>query len=112
MLAKKYRLAADKDFTRLFKKGRSFHGNGMSVRLVRNSLSESRFAFVVSVKVSKKAVVRNKLRRRLREMVAKWIPDIKSGYDVAVLTKPQAIGMTSEELRKSLEFLFKKAQLH
>ena len=45
-------------------------------------------------------------------MVAKWIPDIKSGYDVAVLTKPQAIGMTSEELRKSLEFLFKKAQLH
>ena len=81
------------------------------LRVAPTKESESRFAFVVSTKVSKKAVVRNKLRRRLREIVRLELPHIQQGHDVLIAVRPQAIRMSYQELRTALIELFTKARL-
>lgn len=111
MLPKLHRLTADKDFTKVFKGGRSFHGDGISIRVAPNQVGESRFAFVVSAKVSKKAVVRNRLRRRMREAVRKMLGGVVKGRDIVVMTKPQAAELTFDEVSRTLESLLKKARL-
>ncbi len=57
-----------KDFDAIFSTGRSLKGEGLVIRYAKNKDGENRIAFMVSHKVSKKAVVRNKLRRRLQEI--------------------------------------------
>ncbi len=111
MLQKRNRLTSERDFGRIFKKGKTTHGNALSVRAVRNNLPESRVAFVVSTKVSKKAVVRNLLKRRLREAVRKRVGDLAPGLDIVIMTKAQTLTLPPADLRQSLDNLLKKANL-
>ena len=90
MLAKKHRLAAERDFSRIFKRGRSMFVHGLGIRFVPNGLVQSRIAFTISTKVSKDAVVRNTLRRRLRETMRKILPVLAPGYDIVFTAKPDA----------------------
>lgn len=111
MLQKRNRLASERDFNRIFKKGKTTNGNALSVRAVRNNLPESRVAFVVSTKVSKRAVIRNKLKRRLREIVRKQATELLPGLDIVVMTKVQTLALSSAELQQSMVELLKKARL-
>ena len=107
----KHRLKEDKDFSRLFKKGRSFHGAELSIRVVPNRLDVSRFGFVVGVKTANKAVARNRLNRQLREIVRARLPDLAPGRDVAVQVKPGAVDLSFGELKKALVKLLDRASL-
>ena len=109
MLTRDNRLSHKKDFARLFSKGRSFYGQGMMMKVVANTRSATRVGFVVSTKVSKKAVVRNLLKRRMREIVKKNIHDILGGIDIVFLTKPEIAKFSFQELEQTLCFLLKKA---
>jgi ribonuclease P protein component len=55
-----------------------------------NGLDAARFCFVVSKRVSNKAVIRNKLKRRLRECVAGLLESIRPGFDCVIITYPGA----------------------
>jgi ribonuclease P protein component len=63
MLKRQHRLKKQADFLRVFKEGKRRNYESISVTQLTNSLGVPRFAVVVSKKVSKKAVVRNKIRR-------------------------------------------------
>ena len=55
MLSIKNRLKKKKDFAQVFKKGKNFKDDALSLKFAKNNLAASRFAFIVSLKVSKKA---------------------------------------------------------
>jgi len=89
MLPKENRLKKRKDFERVLTKG-EIKGNDLLVlKKIENGLQVSRFGFIVSRKISNKAVVRNKIKRRLREIVRVFLKEkrIMSGYDVVVFAK-------------------------
>lgn len=111
MLQKRHRLVSERDFSRVFKKGKTTNGNALSIRVVRNNRPESRVAFVVSTKVSKRAVVRNLLKRRLREIVRPQMATLLPGLDIIVMTKAQALALSVAELRQSTIELLKKARV-
>ncbi len=111
MLPKKNRLTADRDFARIFAKGRSVHGRAIGMRAVGNRLKESRFGFVVSTKVSKDAVVRNTLKRRMREIVRKQLPKIVGGVDIVFTAKQDAIKLPFGDLERTLLDLLGRARL-
>ena len=69
MLPKQYRLQKDKDFKRVFLKGKFFGGRILSLKLIENSLELSRFGFIVGLKISKKATLRSQIKRKLRESI-------------------------------------------
>ncbi|HCC22490.1 ribonuclease P protein component [Candidatus Uhrbacteria bacterium RIFOXYC2_FULL_47_19] len=111
MIPKDKRLISKKDFSRVFSKGRIFHGRGLSAKICRNSLEFSRFGLVISTKVSKKAVLRNKARRRLRSIVGRLLPSIKGNQDVAILARKEVLDMTFEQIETSTIHLLEKVGL-
>jgi ribonuclease P protein component len=80
----------------------------MAVRSVANGLPLSRYAFAISKRVGI-AVVRNKVRRRLRELL-RSLP-ITEGFDVVISVRPEAAVATYQDLEKELTLLLKRSRL-
>lgn len=106
-LPKLNRIKKKNDFDAIFKKGFSAKNNLFILKFLKNNLKEKRFGFIVSLKVSKKAVERNKLRRRLSEIIKKEIENIKEGLDMVFIALPSANKKEFLELKDSVENLFK-----
>jgi ribonuclease P protein component len=60
----------------------------LACKTAANNLAAGRFCFIVSKKVSNKAVVRNKLKRRLRAATAGLLDRIKPGFDCVLIAFP------------------------
>ncbi len=111
MLSKTNRLKKQKDIERVFKQGKGIREDFLFLKFVKSDLKTSRVAFVVSLKVSKKAVLRNKIKRRLRELVKRKLSEIKKGYDIVLTAVPGLETKDFLEIEKSVNKLFKKAKL-
>ena len=109
MLPKENRLKKKKDFERVFKEGRGFQEDFFFLKIVKNNLKISRFGIIVSQKVAKKAVVRNKLKRRLREILRKNLPIIKKGIDGVLIAQPGLEEKSFGELEEMIINIFQKA---
>lgn len=88
MLPKINRIKKKKDFDVIFKNSKSIKTNLFVLKIAKNSLGINRFGFVVSTKVSKKATVRNKIRRRFAEVMREETSSIKSGTDLVLIALP------------------------
>jgi len=111
MLAKKYRLKQEKDFKRVYRKGRYFFTRDFNIKHFSNEKKYSRFAFVVSGKIAKKAVVRNKVRRQLSEIIRNNFSNIKKGEDIILLAKKPLISKSYQDKEKIIIAAFKKTKL-
>ena len=110
MLIQENRLRKKKDFDAVFKKGDGFKQGFLYLKIRKNNLGASRFGFVISKKFSKKAVIRNKTKRRLSEIIKAKLSEIKKGMDIIVVVMPGAEN-EFQELEDTLSKLFKKAKL-
>ena len=111
MLPKENRLKKKKDFEKLFKEGKSFSEKFLVLKINKNNLNNNRFGFIVSKKISKKAVTRNKIKRQLREIVRKEINNYQKGFDVAVIALPDIESKNFEEISQALECILKKIKI-
>lgn len=71
----------------------------------------TRFGFVVSTKVSKNAVERNRLKRLMREVIRLRVATIKPGFDVVIVAFPEAKNMEFADVGRELEKMLRKANL-
>ncbi len=110
MLVQENRLRKKKDFEVVFKQGDGFRHGFLYLKIRKNNLDVSRFGFVISKKFSKKAVIRNKTKRRLSEIIKAKLLKIKKGMDVIVVVMPGAEN-EFQKLEDTLNKLFKKAKL-
>ncbi len=108
MFSQKHRLRHEKDIKALFFKGKSAFGINMSLKYKPNHLLISRFAIVIGTKIAKRAVVRNRLRRQIRGIIAKHMGAISPGFDIVFLPKKEAIGKKSRELEVEILSIFKR----
>lgn len=111
MLPKKHRLKKKRDFDLVFKKGKVSFEKFLVLKKLENSLKESRFGFVVSLKISKKAKDRNKVKRRLREVIKNKLPQVKPGYDIIFFSKKGIEEKDFKEIKEIVEKLLKEAKL-
>lgn len=111
MLSKENRLKKKKDFERVFKKGKGFNEGFLFLKIGKNNLSKSRFAFIISKKTSKKAVDRNRDKRRLREIIRKNISCINPGLDVVLIIQKSTKGKHFSEIEKTTIEVLKKAKI-
>ncbi len=96
MLKKVNRLAKAKDIQSAFAKGRSFFTPFFSIKFFPRAKGR-RFAVVVSTKVYKKAVDRNRLKRIVREYLRKHLADLPEG-NYAIVARPRVGGLIDQEL--------------
>lgn len=104
-------LTKEEDFKLLAKKGRPAYSALFGAKVMANKLPESRFGLVISAKVSKKATVRNLIKRRLTEIIRLNLAKIKPGFDVMILVKTGAVGKKYQELEQALGELLNKGKI-
>lgn len=107
MLPKQHRLPLRREFFRLQKAGKRHHSPVASLLFARqeNVLSPSRFAIVVSKRLDKRAVRRNRTKRVLREAIKQLLPELTKGYDVAVYAKRILWEEKVKDIRPEIEKL-------
>lgn len=113
MLPKKERLAKKKDFNAVYQKGKIYRSEkrNITLRCAKNALETVRVGFVVGKSYSKKAVERNKLKRRLRAAISENISQIQPGRDIIVSyngSKKEGKPLEYKELLKQLGDVIKK----
>lgn len=112
MLKKENRIRLDKEFDRVFKAGQSFYGKEIGLKIAKNDLAASRFGILINTKVSKKAVVRNKIKRQIRAIIEANLGDIAGGHDLVVIVFPQILDKNFKEIEKTLLSGFKKLKIY
>ena len=103
MLAKRSRLVKEKDFKTIFRRGKSFYAKIFGVKALANGLKENRYGIVIGTKVSKKAVERNKLKRRLRAAIKEFDGKLVRGFDLIVIVSPSAKNQKYKFIKNELE---------
>ncbi len=103
------RLRKGEEFDTAYRKGTVTGGPLLALRRTPNGLEVTRWGFAVGKRLSKRAVVRNRTKRRLRE-AARVIP-VVPGYDVIVTARQGATEAPFAELRAALLALLKRARL-
>ena len=85
MLARPNRLRAAADINRVYKRG-SYGGSGgvMSAKALPSGRAETRVVVVVAKKINKRAVVRNRIRRRLVGFLEGHWATVAPGYDIVL----------------------------
>ena len=78
------------EFRRLYQKGASAVGGGMVLYCRKNRLGHNRLGVTVSVKLGH-AVVRNRARRRLREVYRLAQPRMHQGYDLVLVARTRCL---------------------
>lgn len=111
MLPKANRLKKKKDFERVFKNGEGSKEDFLFLKVVRNNLKVSRFGFVVGQKISKKAILRNKIKKRLKELVKSKLSKTKTGFDGVLIAVKGLETKDFWEMEEIMNKLFKKAKL-
>ncbi|MDO9399288.1 MAG: ribonuclease P protein component [bacterium] len=102
-------LTKDKDFDRIFKQGRSCYGQIIGLKVLANELGQNRLGVIISRKVSKKAVERNKFKRRVKEVFRLQADKTITGYDILVIAlsgaKKNALRRipSYQEIKKEIE---------
>lgn len=88
-------------FRRLYQRGKSAAGRYVVVYCRKNGLPHNRLGLTVGTKVGH-AVVRNRVRRRLREAYRLSEGQFLSGYDIVIVARTRAASATYQELFQGL----------
>ncbi len=89
------------DFAALQQHGSSRAHPLVVVRAVRNDLDRTRYAFSTGRHLGG-AVVRNRVRRRLREIVRSLSCRVERGWDVLIVARPAAVAASYASLRDAI----------
>ncbi len=110
MLPRENRLTAKSDFEYVRQNGNRISTPIFSVSYVKRDSIVSlqndtlpRFGFIVSKKISTKAHIRNKAKRRLRETVKKNLNSVKPGFDYVIIAKPGIVHATHDTIEAQVK---------
>lgn len=130
-LPKVHRLKHREDFSRVYQKGRRLKGEHLTLRYVRRGaassvsakrdlseeasaarpLSPTRIGISISVKVDKRAVVRNRIRRQIQAVFRQLLPRLHPNLDLLIVPHPQAVQCDYFQFLQELEQLLVDAEV-
>ena len=101
-------LTRREQYTSVYDGGRSWVSSLLVMKALPNGLALSRYGLSVS-KQAGKAVVRNRIKRRLREILR--LTPLKSGWDIVFIARKPSANANYTELRETVEVLLSRARL-
>jgi ribonuclease P protein component len=110
MLKKVNRLKKRYQFSYVYKAGQHFSGRAMVLYATTSKTKDIKVGFAVTKKIGH-ATKRNLVRRRLREIVKKQLPNLKQNYNIIVVAKDGITDFEFSYLESEFVGLLKKAEL-
>ncbi len=101
-------LTKPEQYARVYDGGGSWVNGLLVLKALPNGLTLSKYGFSVSKRVGK-AVVRNKVKRLLREILR--VTRLKPGWDIVIIARPAAGSANYIKLEKSVNGLLSRARL-
>ena len=92
-------------------KGSFYSSPFFSIKIYDGEEKTTRFGFVVSKKISGKAVVRNRTKRVLRDAAQSLVQRISPEKDIIVFSKKELNSKKEEEALRSMTEIFMKAKI-
>lgn len=111
MIPRKNRLRQERDFSRVFREGKRAHTPHFFVSAAKGLTSRPRAAVIVAARVIKKAQKRNLWKRRIREVLRQFLPEIKKNWDFAVVLKKTPEEKPVAALAREIHTLLKNARV-
>ena len=100
MLSKRYRFHSRGGVRYTYQNGKTIRGSKISLVFADNSRNKQRYAVVVSKKILKSAVGRNRIRRRVYEAIRLEHPNFKESLDfIFIIYSKDVLTMDFNELR-------------
>ena len=100
-------LRNSREFSKVYRSGKSFADRYLVLYYRKNGLDCNRIGFSVSKKVGK-AVVRNRVKRLLKESYRLNFDDYEKGYDFVIIARVSSNNVGYKEINKSMSKLFRR----
>ncbi|MDU1443871.1 MAG: ribonuclease P protein component [Clostridium cochlearium] len=108
---KKFKLTQNKEFKVVYRKGKSYSNELLVLYVYKTKNDYTRFGISVSKKVGK-SVVRNRVKRLIKESYRLNCHKIKKGYDLIFIARTLSSNKNYTSIENSLINLVKKAGLY
>jgi len=97
------------DFLHVQAKGKKWVARGAIVQICPNDNQGRRFGLVVTKKLHKLAVDRNRVKRRLRALLMEILPNyMQENMDVVIIARAETISKSHDDLKKDLLWCLKR----
>ncbi|XLQ11816.1 MAG: ribonuclease P protein component [cyanobacterium endosymbiont of Epithemia adnata isolate EadnSB Bon19] len=115
-LPKAHRLKKPKDFQAVYKRGQLYKSSHLLMRVLSRKHqtmipSPTQFGISISQKISKKAVVRNRLKRQIKAAIRSLLPIISPGLEVVITVRHSQRECNYEYFLRELKQLFIKSNI-
>ena len=107
-MQRRLRLTGSKRFSQIHRDGSSAANRYLVIRFLPNGLDRSRFGFITSKRIGN-AVVRNKVKRRLREAVRQT--RVRVGWDAVFIARTGVEKAGYQELKQAADNLLRRSRL-
>lgn len=104
------RLRKNMEFKKVYKSGKNYWNRNLILYVRENGLEESRIGISITKKVGN-AVIRNKIKRRIREVNRDNLINIKKGYDIVIIPKKNAVDLSFKDLESAVRHIYKVSGL-
>lgn len=109
-MEKRFRIRKNMEFKDIYKHGKNYWNRNLILYVKKNDLNETRVGYTITKKIGN-AVVRNKLRRRMKEIYRLNFHNIKEGYDLVFIAKRSLKDISYKELEGSMKHIMSIAKL-
>ncbi|MFY9728243.1 MAG: ribonuclease P protein component [Bryobacteraceae bacterium] len=105
---KRVRLLRSKDFRRVYDQGSRFSGPMFAAFCLRGALEDGPRIGVTVPRALGKAVVRNRIKRRIREAVRLRLDRLKSSWSIVINPRQKSLDAPLTELEREVDRLFQR----
>lgn len=105
------RLRKSSEFQRVRQQGRNITSRLLILAWTSNDVAQLRIGFVVSKRISKRAVDRNYLKRLLGEAIRPLLPELTPGWDIVLSARKDTLTADLHTLEQDIPVLLRRARL-
>lgn len=109
-MKKTYRIKKEIEFRQIMEQKRSFANRNFIIYIKERQKDHFRIGLSVGKKVGN-AVVRNYIKRQIRETVMSLQAEMSHEFDIIIIARPNVTSLSFQEVQRNLSHVFKLANI-
>lgn len=103
-----YRLRSNMEFKKVYSGGKSYWNRNLVLYVKKNDIGNTRVGYSITKKIGN-SVVRNRVRRRMKEVYRLKFDGIKNNFDLIFIPKKNIVDISYKELESAMLHILKLA---